>query len=202
MESVFGLLDCVPQLPVYRIWEAVQLGYTMTYQISSDHFSLADWRHFLGGFFDTGVYGRAVRNFCSQSDFGRKMSAFSLANRQNRGNYDQIFSLFKSGIYLNVVKIMFLRDLYTFLTEPFSLIIPGVVKSYEYSMIPYILAENPQIDSDRAFAVSRSMTDREKISIFVLDWSFYRMDYTGDHGMRCGYIVCSALYSGNLYGIV
>ena len=97
---------------------------------------------------------------------------FFLANRQNRGNYDQIFSLFKSGIYLNVVKIMFLRDLYTFLWS-LLLIIPGVVKSYEYSMIPYILAENPQIDSDRAFAVSRSMTDGEKISIFVLDWSFF-----------------------------
>lgn len=95
---------------------------------------------------------------------------------------------------------MFLRDLYTFLWS-LLLIIPGVVKSYEYSMIPYILAENPQIDSDRAFAVSRSMTDREKLN-FCFRLVFFRMDYIGDYGMRCGYIVCSALYSGNLYGIV
>ena len=78
---------------------------------------------------------------------------------------------------------MFLRDLYTFLWS-LLLIIPGVVKSYEYSMIPYILAENPQIDSDRAFAVSRSMTDGEKISIFVLDWSFFGWIILGT--MACG----------------
>ena len=60
---------------------------------------------------------------------------FFIANRQNRGGYDQIFSLFRSGVYLNVVKTMFLRDLYTVLWS-LLLIVPGIVKSYEYSMIP------------------------------------------------------------------
>ena len=86
---------------------------------------------------------------------------FFLANRQNKGGYDQIFSLFKSGVYLNVVKTMFLRDLYVFLWS-LLFVIPGIVKSYEYSMIPYILAENPNIDSKRAFAISRSMTQGKK----------------------------------------
>ena len=34
------------------------------------------------------------------------------------------------------------------------MIIPGIVKSYEYKMIPYILAENPQISRKRAFELS------------------------------------------------
>ncbi len=157
-------------------------GYTMTYQISSDHFSWRIGGIFLAVFSILAVMGVLFGIFVANPISVGKCRFF-LANRQNRGNYDQIFSLFKSGIYLNVVKIMFLRDLYTFLWS-LLLIIPGVVKSYEYSMIPYILAENPQIDSDRAFAVSRSMTDGEKISIFVLDWSFFGWIILGI--MACG----------------
>ena len=51
-------------------------------------------------------------------------------------------------------------------------IIPGIIKSYEYCMVPYILAENPNISSERAFELSRLMTKGEKWKIFVLDLSF------------------------------
>ena len=51
-------------------------------------------------------------------------------------------------------------------------IIPGIIKSYEYCMIPYILAENPEIEMDRAFEISRKMTKGEKWKIFVLGLSF------------------------------
>lgn len=30
-------------------------------------------------------------------------------------------------------------------------IIPGIVKSYEYQMIPYLLAENPQMSREQAY---------------------------------------------------
>lgn len=39
-------------------------------------------------------------------------------------------------------------------------------------MIPYILAENPGIDSREAFAVSKQMMDGNKWAAFVLDLSF------------------------------
>ena len=51
-------------------------------------------------------------------------------------------------------------------------IIPGIIKSYEYCMVPYILAENPQISCERAFELSRQMTKGEKWKIFVLGLSF------------------------------
>lgn len=50
--------------------------------------------------------------------------------------------------------------------------IPGIVKSYEYKMIPYILAENPGLSMSRVFELSREMTMNEKMDMFVLNLSF------------------------------
>ena len=58
--------------------------------------------------------------------------------------------------YKNIAKTMFYRDLYTFLWS-LLFIIPGVVKAYEYRMIPYLLAENPEMSKEEAFAISKQM---------------------------------------------
>lgn len=73
--------------------------------------------------------------------------------------------------YKNIVKASFLKDIYTVLWT-LLFIIPGIVKSYEYRMIPYLLAENPQITSEQAFAVSKQMMNGQKWNTFVLDLSF------------------------------
>ena len=77
---------------------------------------------------------------------------------------------FKSN-YLNIVKIMFFRSLFTVLWG-LLFIIPGIIKAYEYSMIPYLLSENPDMDMQQAFDESRRMTYGQKWQIFVLDLSF------------------------------
>ena len=51
-------------------------------------------------------------------------------------------------------------------------IIPGIIKGYEYRMIPYILAENPTISTKEAFALSKQMMDGEKLNAWILDLSF------------------------------
>ncbi len=76
-----------------------------------------------------------------------------------------------SNSYMNVVKTMFLQQLFIFLWS-LLLFIPGVIKSYEYRMIPYILAENPGINHKEAFAMSKKMMDGNKWNAFVLDMSF------------------------------
>ena len=76
-----------------------------------------------------------------------------------------------SHSYPNVVKTMFLRQLFVFLWS-LLFIIPGIIKAYEYRMIHYILAENPGIDSKEAFAMSKQMMDGNKWNTFVLDLSF------------------------------
>ena len=103
---------------------------------------------------------------------------FFIANRQQKGAIGQLFSLFKQGRYLNVVKVMFLRDLYISLWSLLC-IIPGVIKGYEYRMIPYLLAENPNLDAERAFQISRAMTDGEKLDMWVLDLSFIGWELLG-----------------------
>jgi uncharacterized membrane protein len=78
---------------------------------------------------------------------------------------------FSDGRYWKVIGAMFLRAVYTILWT-LLFIIPGIVKSYAYRMVPYILADNPGIGSDRAIQLSNEMTNGEKLDMFVLDLSF------------------------------
>ena len=91
--------------------------------------------------------------------------------RYNTVKIDEIFYGFKGGRYMDNVKTMALRDLYIFLWS-LLFVIPGIVKSYAYRMVPYILAENPGISSRRAFEISEQTTQGEKWNMFVLDLSF------------------------------
>lgn len=90
-----------------------------------------------------------------------------------RGNVDMghLGYGFTCGNYLNVVKTLFFRDIFIFLWS-LLLIIPGIIKSYAYRMVPYIMADNPNMDSMRAIEISKQMTYGEKANIFVLDLSF------------------------------
>lgn len=92
-------------------------------------------------------------------------------NSEHKTRIAWIIDGFRNGAYLRNVVTIFLRDLYTILWT-LCLIIPGIVKSYEYKMIPYILAENPQISRKRAFELSKQMMDGQKLDAFVLDLSF------------------------------
>lgn len=76
--------------------------------------------------------------------------------------------------YKNVVKVMFLRMLYLFLwfLIPIAGPIIMIVKSYEYMMIPYLLADDPNMSREEAFAASKEMMDGQKWNAFVLGLSF------------------------------
>ncbi len=78
---------------------------------------------------------------------------------------------FKDGRYMNAVKTIFLKDLFQWLWS-LLLIIPGIIKGYEYRMIPSLLAENPEMDYQTAFALSKKMMTGEKMNAFILDLSF------------------------------
>ena len=97
-------------------------------------------------------------------------NGYFIKNNNENPELSEIFKGFK-GNYLNVVKILFLMDLKTLLWL-FLFIVPGVIKAYEYSMIPYLLAENPNLSADEAFSLSKQMTTRQKMDLFVLDLSF------------------------------
>lgn len=77
---------------------------------------------------------------------------------------------FKSN-YKNIVIGMLMQDVFIFLWS-LLLIIPGIVKAYEYRMIPYLLSENPDMTWKDAFAKSKEMMTGNKWKSFVLDLSF------------------------------
>jgi len=95
---------------------------------------------------------------------------FYLENRYGKGEIGHLFRAFRPG-YMNIVKVLFIKNLYIFLWS-LLLIVPGIVKYYEYIAVDYILAENPGIDYRRALELSRQMTDGKKWDIFVLQLSF------------------------------
>lgn len=77
--------------------------------------------------------------------------------------------------YLNIVTVYFLQNLFIVLWT-FLFIIPGIIKSYEYRMIPYLLAEDSNLSFTEAKNLSRDMMDGEKWDAFVLDLSFILWD--------------------------
>ncbi len=77
--------------------------------------------------------------------------------------------------YKNVVKILFIRDIKILLWS-LLFIIPGIIKSYEYYMMPYLLAENPNLTKDEAFRLSKQMMSGNKFETFVLELSFIWWD--------------------------
>ena len=66
---------------------------------------------------------------------------------------------------------MFLADLFIALWTCLF-IIPGIVKSYSYRMVPYILADDPDCGAVEAITLSRKMMKGNKFKAFLLDLSF------------------------------
>lgn len=78
--------------------------------------------------------------------------------------------LYKGRAIENPAKIMFSMYVRRFLW--WFTVIGGIIKTYEYAMIPYILAENPDISKQDAFRLSKEMMRGEKFGLFVLQISF------------------------------
>ena len=58
-------------------------------------------------------------------------------------------------------------------------IIGGIIKRYSYFLVPYIIAENPDIDGKTAIKLSRSMMCGHKMECFILELSFIGWDILG-----------------------
>lgn len=103
------------------------------------------------------------------------LGAYQFFRRNDLGeeqmDIQQFLWAFRSPSYGNIVRILFIRSVKTFLWS-LLFIIPGIVKHYEYSMIPYLLTKDPGISLEEAFGRSRELTTDRKGSLFVLDLSF------------------------------
>ena len=90
-------------------------------------------------------------------------------------NYDHVkisrfLFLFRVKKFLKATLTIFLTSLYQMLWD--LTIIGGIVKRYSYYMVPYIVAENPDINPTEAIELSRRMMFGHKWELFKLEMTF------------------------------
>jgi uncharacterized membrane protein len=76
------------------------------------------------------------------------------------------FKFWKTTILANL-----LRSLYIFLWSLLCFI-PGIIAAYSYVMVPYIMAENPELTAREACERSKQMMDGNRMRLFCLTFSF------------------------------
>lgn len=105
------------------------------------------------------------------------MMRYFLQNHFGETEFETLFSGFQHG-YLNGVGAMFVTYLFIWLWS-LLLIVPGIIKALQYCLVPFILADNPDMPGSRAREISRMLTDGEKGNIFVFFLSFIGWIFLG-----------------------
>lgn len=124
---------------------------------------------FIGGFAIFGFIVSIVM-FCLGSIVNVGYSKFNVdllsTGRASIGSLFSYFKHWKSAILSNV-----LVTVYVFLWSLLC-VIPGIVASYKYAMVPYIVADDPTISAQDAVDKSAAMMNGHKIELFGLQLSF------------------------------
>lgn len=110
------------------------------------------------------------------------------------------FSTIKVGFqnYWHNFVTLFLRDLFLILWF-LLFIIPGFIKMYSYCMVPYILAENPDMPANEVITRSREMMDGNKWQTFLLDLSFLGWILLGIVTLGLGMVFWTAPYMNSAH---
>lgn len=98
-------------------------------------------------------------------------------SRGEQANFEDVIYAFRHG-YFNVVKIMFIEIIFILLWS-LLLVIPGIYKAIEYSMIPFLLAEDSTLTSKEAFAATKQLMSGHIGDYFVLTLSFILLYFAG-----------------------
>ena len=90
---------------------------------------------------------------------------------------EKFIFIIKCKKWLKVSFTMFRTSVRLFLW--YLTIIGGIIKTYSYSMVPFILAENPDIPSDDAIKLSITIMNGHKWESFKLHLSFIGWEILG-----------------------
>ncbi len=97
---------------------------------------------------------------------------FFLKYRKNQpSEIGELFKSYTDKTFINVAKVSIIKDLSIFLWSMLC-IVPGIIKTYEYAAVDYILSVNPSMDYKRAFDLSRKIMQGHKLELFELYISF------------------------------
>lgn len=91
--------------------------------------------------------------------------------RQDKITFSNLFWFFENKTFVKVGIKIFIKNFYIILWS-LLFIIPGIIKSYEYYYVDYILCDNPDMSIKDAIFLSKKMTADDKFNIFVLNLSF------------------------------
>lgn len=91
---------------------------------------------------------------------------------------------FQRFVFLYKVKRMLKASLTLLLLDAYTIlwmftIVGGIIKSFSYILVPYIVAENPDISPNDAITLSRKMMNGHKWERFLLQLSFIGWDILG-----------------------
>ena len=100
------------------------------------------------------------------------MSLYYLrAIRKESLTYEALFEPITKKDFLRTVVLYILKWLFILLWT-LLFIIPGIIKSYSYSMAEYIAIDNPNMKAEDCITLSRKMMKGNKFKLFLLDLSF------------------------------
>lgn len=89
------------------------------------------------------------------------------------------------GNYGHIFATLFLRDL--FLALWFMIFtIPGMIKTYSYRLVPYIIKDEPELSATEAITRSRELMNGHKMEAFIMDLSFIGWILLG--ALTCGLV--------------
>ena len=99
-------------------------------------------------------------------------ASFYYKNRYEETGIDELFSAFNMKNYFNITKTMFFMYI-QLLAFTCLLIVPGIIYTYAYYLVPYILIENPNMPAREVLSLSKKMTEGYKSNMFGLTLSFF-----------------------------
>ena len=95
-------------------------------------------------------------------------AAFYIRNREEQAKAGLVFSGFFDGRYKKYMKGMFMMHL-ELIFWYLMLLVPGIIKSYAFRMVPYLLAEDPDLTFAEMLHISEEMMRGQKWKAFLLD---------------------------------
>ena len=98
------------------------------------------------------------------------VSNYFIKNTDSKPLFKDAFSGFKIKYGRNIGTLLLVGIKTVLWTLLF--IIPGIIKTYEYAIIPYILADDAEISSKDAFKKAKQMMKGNKWRLFKLEFSF------------------------------
>ena len=147
MVNVVGMVDPSEMDSTMKLGALVIAGSALVISIVGLVISI-----FVGDAALVGLCNYFIKNTDSKPTFKDAFSGYKVKYGRNIG------TLLLAGIKLALWSLLF--------------IIPGIIKAYEYALIPYILADDASISSKGAFEKSKEMMKGNKWRLFKLEFSF------------------------------